>query len=75
MFRALVKVKRKGVFTIPAELRERLKIHEGSMLKVEQHDEGILLRPLSPLRGGDVVGEETYRNILLELENLRKKWR
>jgi AbrB family looped-hinge helix DNA binding protein len=70
-----VKVKRKGQVTIPAGLREKLKIQEGSLLQVEQRDEGILLKPLSSLGAGEVVGEETYRKILRDLENLRKKWR
>lgn len=70
-----VKVKRKGQVTIPIELRERFKIHEGSLLEVQEHEEGILLRPASPLQGGEVVGEEAHRKILRELASLRKKWR
>ncbi len=70
-----VKVKRKGQVTIPVELRERLKIEEGSILEIREHEEGILLKPTAPLQGGDVVGEEAYRKILQELASLRKKWR
>jgi AbrB family looped-hinge helix DNA binding protein len=70
-----VKVKRKGQVTIPAELRQQLKIEEGSLLEVRAHDEGILLVPAGPLEGGKVVGEESYRKILDELDSTRKKWR
>jgi len=70
-----VKVKRKGQVTIPLEMRERFKIQEGSLLEVQAHEKGILLRPASPLQGGEVVGEEAYRKILQELAALRKKWR
>ncbi len=70
-----VKVKRKGQVTIPLELRERFKIQEGSLLEVQEREGGILLRPASPLEGGEVVGEEAHRKILRELSSLRKKWR
>jgi len=70
-----VKVKRKGQVTIPIELRQRLKIEEGSLLEVHEHEHGILLTPTGPLEGGEVVGEESYRKILKELDVMRKKWR
>jgi len=70
-----VKVKRKGQVTIPVELRHRLKIEEGSLLEVEQHKEGILLKPLAPLKVGKIVSEEEQRKIIRELDALRKKWR
>ncbi|OLE70519.1 AbrB/MazE/SpoVT family DNA-binding domain-containing protein [Candidatus Bathyarchaeota archaeon] len=70
-----VKVKRKGQVTIPVELRQRLKIEEGSMLDVREHDQGILLKPARPLEGGEVVGTESYKKILQELDSVRKKWR
>ena len=70
-----VKVKRKGQVTIPVELRQRLKLEEGSMLDVREHDQGILLKPARPLEGGEVVGAESYKKILQELDSVRKKWR
>ena len=39
------KVGKKGVFTIPAALRKRFGLHDGSLLIAEERDEGILLRP------------------------------
>ena len=70
-----VKVKRKGQVTIPVDLREKFHLHEGSVLEVEKRDNANLLRPISPLQGGKVVGEDEYKRILRELETLRKNWR
>ena len=70
-----MKVKRKGQVTIPVGVRERLRIDEGSLLEVEEREDGILLKPLAPVHGGEIAGEEGYKQILRELENLRKKWR
>jgi len=71
-----VKVKRKGQVTIPVELRRKLRIEEGSLLKVEEREEGILLKSVAPVKAGDVVGERVYRDIVHELDELRrKKWR
>ncbi|HEX4921284.1 MAG TPA: AbrB/MazE/SpoVT family DNA-binding domain-containing protein [Candidatus Bathyarchaeia archaeon] len=70
-----VRVKRKGQVTIPVDLRQRLKIEEGSVLEVREHEEGILLKPAGPLEGGEVVGKESYEKILRELDSTRKKWR
>ena len=70
-----VKVKRKGQVTIPVELRQRLKIEEGSLLEVYEHEQGILLKPARPLEGGKVVGTESYKKILQELDSTREKWR
>ena len=70
-----VKVKRKGQMTIPVSLREKFNLHEGSLLEVEERDNAILLRPVSPLEAGKVVGKEAYNQILRELETLRKNWR
>ncbi len=70
-----VKVKRKGQVTIPVELRQRLKIEEGSLLEVHEHEQGILLIPAGPIEGGEVVGAESYKKILQELDSVRKKWR
>ncbi len=70
-----VKVKRKGQVTIPVELRQRLKIEEGSLLEVHEHEQGILLKPAGPIEGGEVVGAESYKKILQELDSVRKKWR
>jgi len=70
-----VKVKRKGQVTIPTVTRKKFNLHQGSVLEVEKRDSANLLRPISPLQGGKVVGEDEYKRILRELETLRKNWR
>jgi AbrB family looped-hinge helix DNA binding protein len=71
-----VKVKRKGQVTIPVELRRKFNIQEGSLLEVEEHEDGILFKSLPPVKAGDVVGEKTYRRIIRELdESRRRNWR
>lgn len=39
------KIGKKGVFTIPAALRKRFGLHDGSLVIAEERPEGILLRP------------------------------
>ena len=70
-----VKVKRKGQVTIPAKLRERFGLEEGTILRVKEHPEGILLQPIPPPEPGEVIGEEEHRRILEELEQARRLWR
>jgi len=41
----LVTVKDKFQVTIPAKLRDRIKIQIGDLLEVSVHDEGLLLKP------------------------------
>jgi len=49
-----------------------MNIGEGSMLEVKEHQDGILLRPLSKIKVGKVVGNKNYRKIISELDQLRK---
>lgn len=43
------RVGRKGVFTIPAALRKRFGLVDGSLLIAEEHDGGIMLRPAAAM--------------------------
>ncbi len=70
-----VRVKRKGQVTVPAHIREKMHIDEGSLLEVKEHPEGILLKPLSKIKVGKVVGKKRYKKIIGELDQLRKGWR
>jgi AbrB family looped-hinge helix DNA binding protein len=70
-----VRVKRKGQVTVPAQIREKMNIDEGMMLEVEEHPEGILLKPLSGLKAGKIVGQKEHDNIINELDRLRNEWR
>lgn len=61
--------------TVPAPIREKMNIDEGSLLEVKEHPEGILLKPLSKIKVGKVVGKRKYKKIISELDHLRKGWR
>lgn len=61
--------------TVPAHIREKMNIDEGSVLEVKEHPEGILLRPVSKMKIGKVVGKKKYKKIINELDQIRKGWR
>lgn len=67
------RVKRKGQVTLPAELRGKLGIAEGTLLKVKEHPQAILLRPLPPPEPGEVVGKAEHRKLIQELDRLRRR--
>ncbi|HEY7733672.1 MAG TPA: AbrB/MazE/SpoVT family DNA-binding domain-containing protein [Nitrososphaera sp.] len=70
-----VRVKRKGQVTVPAHIREKMNISEGTLLEVREHPQGILLRPLSDIKIGRIVGKKRYDKIIQELDQLRNEWR
>lgn len=72
---SLVRVKRKGQVTLPVEMRRKMKIDEGSMLEVKEHDDGILLKVAPPIEAGRVVGEKVHREVIDELDELRRRRR
>jgi len=68
-----VKVHRKGIIVIPAEVRRRLNIKEGSVMELEVEGDKIVLKrkmTLSDMYGVDkVMGDSALK----ELERLRKE--
>jgi len=69
-----VRVKRKGQVTIPFELRSKLGIEEGALLEIKEKEGSIVLRPAPRLEGGKVVGEEKHKQVIHELDQLRRDW-
>ena len=68
-----VKVHRKGIIVIPAEVRRRLNIKEGSVMELEVEGDKIVLKrkmALSDMYGAD---KEMGDSALKELERLRKE--
>jgi AbrB family looped-hinge helix DNA binding protein len=49
MIQEVSKIGKHGTVVIPAELRRRFNLQEGSFLMAEEKDEGILLRPATVL--------------------------
>ena len=56
---ALVSVLRGGQVTLPAEVRQKLKLARGDYLEVEVVEHGLLLKPVS-----DVEREKAWRRVL-----------
>ncbi len=58
------KIGKKGVFTIPASLRKRSGLHDGSLVIAGERADGILLRPAvaTPL---EMYGDERIAELLL----------
>ena len=52
------KIGKRGVFTIPAPLRKRFGLEDGSLVIAEEHADGILLRPAVAV--AVAVALETY---------------
>jgi AbrB family looped-hinge helix DNA binding protein len=68
-----VKVHRRGIIVIPAEVRRRLNIKEGSVIELEVEGDKIVLKrkmTLSDMYGAD---KEMGDSALKELERLRKE--
>jgi len=74
VFMSIVKVTRKGQITIPKDIRNQLSIKEGDYLKVSLKKDKIIIEKLRPPEPGEPVGEEKYRGIIRELEEMRSKW-
>lgn len=56
---SLVKVRRAGQITLPAELRERFALEEGTYLEAEAVQGGILLKPMAV-----VEREQAWQHVL-----------
>lgn len=70
-----VRVKHKGQVTVPAHIRKKLNMNEGAILEVEERPEGVLLKPMSEIKAGRVVGRKEYEQVIGELDKLRSEWR
>jgi AbrB family looped-hinge helix DNA binding protein len=68
-----VKVTRKGQTTIPAELRRKYNITEGSRLTVVDTGQGILMKP--SLRTSDLAGSGSKYATSKEMKKLLDKLR
>ena len=77
------KVGRRGTVVLPAKLRRRLRIEEGSFVVAEEREDGILIRPATvlpieiytPERRAEfllnnAVGAEDYRRARAEVKRL-----
>ncbi|MCG2872080.1 MAG: AbrB/MazE/SpoVT family DNA-binding domain-containing protein [Sulfolobales archaeon] len=68
-----VKVHRKGIIVIPAEVRRRLNVKEGSVMELEVEGDKIVLKRKMTLLDMYGVDKEMGDSALKELEKLRKE--
>jgi AbrB family looped-hinge helix DNA binding protein len=68
-----VKVHRKGIIVIPAEVRRRLNIREGSVMELEVEGDKIVLKRKMTLLDMYGADKEMGNSALKELERLRKE--
>ncbi|ABM80204.1 AbrB/MazE/SpoVT family DNA-binding domain-containing protein [Hyperthermus butylicus] len=71
----LVKVGRKGQITLPKEARDMLAIRENDYLVLRVEDGRIVIEKPEIPEPGEPVGEEEYKRLIEELEEMRRKWR
>ena len=68
-----VKVHKKGIIVIPAEVRRRLNIKEGSVIELEVEGDKIILRRKLTLLDAYGIDKEMGDSAVKELEKLRKE--
>ena len=64
----LVKVRRAGQITLPAELREQFALEEGAYLEAEAVEGGILLKPMAV-----VAREKAWQGVLEVMASVHAK--
>jgi AbrB family looped-hinge helix DNA binding protein len=71
------KVTRKGQVTIPAPLRKKYSIREGTKMQVTDTPSGLLFRPIPDMNdlAGVDAGKYTYEEMVRKLDRLRARWR
>ncbi len=72
---SIVKVTRKGQITLPKEIRDKLSIREGDYLEITLQGDKIIIKKVEHPVPGEPVGEERYREIIKQLEEMRSIWR
>jgi AbrB family looped-hinge helix DNA binding protein len=70
-----VRVKHKGQVTIPQELRTQMGIEEGTILEITKENNKIILQQLPPLEPREPVSKEEQKELLNELDTLRRRQR
>ena len=70
-------VTRKGQVTIPADLRRKYRIREGTKVDITDGEHGLVLKPIPHMNdwAGADKGKYTYKEMVEKLDRLRRKWR
>lgn len=67
ILREMGKIRNCGVFTIPASLRKRFDLEDGSLLIAEEHEDGIFLRAAEifpSITTDETLSEARYNSML-----------
>lgn len=67
------KLSSKGQLVIPKEIREKLGIHTGTVIKVVCEDDKIILEPLAPSMTERLKGRFEGADLLAELEREHRR--
>jgi AbrB family looped-hinge helix DNA binding protein len=68
-----VKVHKKGIVVIPAEVRRKLNIKEGSVVELEVEGDKIILKRKMTLLDAFGIDKDMGNSAVKELERLRKE--
>lgn len=72
-----VSVTRKGQITIPVKYRRKYGINKGTKVLIEDSEEGIILRPITPLvKQAEIdTGKYDTKELKKTLDRVRQEWR
>ena len=71
---ALVKLSKKGMISIPAELRKKFNLKAGDELVIMEGSEGLIIVPVLPLESLiDEKQAESTKRLIRELEEERRR--
>lgn len=69
-----VKISKKGMISLPAELRKKFNLKAGDTLEIVEGPDGLLIVPVVPLESLiDETQSDTTIKLIQELENERRK--
>ena len=69
-----VKVGMRGQVVIPKKLRKKLSIEHGVILKIEETEKGLLLKPYNPLTEMKGLAKGIFGDPIEYQRKLRKEW-
>jgi AbrB family looped-hinge helix DNA binding protein len=69
-----VKVGVRGQVVIPKKIREKLHLEEGIILEIDVTEEGLLLKPFSPVAEMKGLGKGVFGDPVEYQKKLREEW-
>jgi len=70
-----VKVGVRGQVVIPKKLRDKLNIGVGTILEIEETEEGLLLKPYNPVAKLKGLGAGIFGDPVKYQRRIRREWR